>query len=111
MLMSLMTNGLICMPNSSMVMLGPNGITANPISAGTRARIGARAEQEFVGAGRNDVFLKEEFQPIGDRLQDTVGADFHRAHAILHPAENFALGEGEDHHGQHHDPHHRGDLS
>ena len=94
-----------------MVMLGPNGITAKPIMRGHQRQDRREGEQELVGSGRDDVFFEEQFEAVRDRLQDTIGADFHRAHAILHPAENFPLGEGQDHDGQHHDPHHRGDLS
>ena len=74
------------MPNISTVSFGPNGITANPISAGTSARIGAKAEQKLIRACRHDIFLEEEFQAIGDGLQNSIGPDFHWAHSILHPA-------------------------
>ena len=109
-LMSLMTNGLTVMPKTSKVVFGPKGMTANPIMAGTMVSIGARAEHGLVRAGRHDVFLEEQFDAVGDRLKDAIGADFHRTHAILHPAEHFPLGMGQDHDRQHHDAHDRGDL-
>ena len=46
--MSLMMNGLNEVPNISTVSFGPNGITANPISAGTSARIGAKLNRNLL---------------------------------------------------------------
>ena len=68
------------------------------------------AEHKFVRAGRDDIFLEEQFQAVGDRLEDAIGADFHRAHAVLHPAQHFPFGEGQDHHRQHDHAHDCGDL-
>src|SRR5512145_1157040 len=68
------------------------------------------AEHELVRAGRDDVLLEKQFQAVSNRLEDAVGTDFHGAHAVLHPAEHFALGEGQDHDRQHDHAHDRGDL-
>ena len=63
MLISLITNGLICMPNSSMVMLGPKGITAKPIMAGTRARMGARVKRNLLAPAGMMSSLKKSLSP------------------------------------------------
>ena len=57
-----------------------------------------QGEQGLVGSGRDDVFFEEQFQSVGDRLENSIRADFHRAHSILHPAEHFPLeiGQGRD---------------
>ena len=46
--MSLITNGFTSMPPISMVRSGPKGMTANPIKAGTRARIGAMLNRNLL---------------------------------------------------------------
>jgi hypothetical protein len=48
MLMSLMTNGFTETPAISMVWSGPKGITANPIKAGTNAKIGAMLNRNLL---------------------------------------------------------------
>ena len=67
--MSLMTNGLICIPNNSMVMLGPKGITAKPIIAGTSARIGARVKRNLL-APAGVVWFPEHFDGEAKQLAD-----------------------------------------
>ena len=44
-----------------------------------------------VGAKRNNVFLGERLDAIGDWLQKTVGADAIRPNTILDPAQPLAL--------------------
>ena len=108
-LMSLMTNGSTVMPNTSILWLGPNGTTAKPIRAGP-CEDRREAEHELVRTGRHDVFFEEQFQAVGDRLEDAIGTNFHGPHAVLHPAEHFPFGEGQDHHRQHDHAHDGGDL-
>ena len=105
--MSLMTNGLIVMPKTFRVMFGPNGMTANPIMAGTMARIGARVNMTLFAPAGTMSSLKNNLRPSAIGWRMSIGADFHRAHAILHPAEHFPLGQGQDHDRQHHHAHHR----
>ena len=111
MLISLITNGLTCMPNSSMVMLGPKGMTAKSRSwpAPKRARMGARVKRNLFAPAGMMSSLKKSFNPSAIGLQDAIGADFHRAIRST-SIEDFALREGEDHDGQHHHSHYRGDL-
>ena len=67
-LISLITNGSTVMPNTSNFWLGRR-ITAKPIRAGTKRQNRRKGEQKLVRAGRNDVFLEEQFQAVGDRLR------------------------------------------
>ena len=48
-------------------------------------------EDERVGLGRHDVFLDQQLERVGDRLQQAVRADAHRAQANLHVRQNLAL--------------------
>jgi len=50
-------------PNNSMVRLGPKGMTANPIMAGTRARIGARVNRNLLAPAGMMSSLKKSLSP------------------------------------------------
>ena len=78
-----------------------NGITAQAASAGAMDSIGATMNRKRSGVGRDDDFLHQQLQRVGDRLQpaarpDPVGADAH-----LHVADDLALGKGQVGHAQH----------
>jgi hypothetical protein len=63
MLMSLMTKGSMEMPKTSILWLGAKGTTANPISAGTIARIGARLNMNLFAPAGTMSSLKNSFSP------------------------------------------------
>src|SRR5207237_5252420 len=46
---------------------------------------------DLVRARRNDVFLDQHFNSVGDRLKKSKWADAVRPVTILHPPENFSL--------------------
>ena len=58
-------------------------------------------EQEAVGIGRDDDFLHQQLQGIGDRLQPAARPDAVRPDAHLHVADDLALGKGQVGHAQH----------
>ena len=62
-LMSLITNGLNWTPNTSTVRSGPNGMTAKPINAGTRARRGAMLNRNLFAPAGTMSSLKKSFSP------------------------------------------------
>ncbi len=62
------------------IMPSSNGTTAHAASAGASDSTGASDEQEFVGTGRDDDFFEQQFETVGNRLQQTplthaVGTD------------------------------------
>lgn len=48
MLISLITNGLTVMPPISSVQFGPHGMTANPMNAGIKQRMGAIVKRNLL---------------------------------------------------------------
>ena len=91
-------------------LIGAPGNDGKSDECGNETKNRRHGEQELVGAGGDNVFLKEEFDGIRKRLENAVGPHFHRTHAVLHPAEDFSLRKGEDEHRDDHDAHDRGDL-
>ncbi len=67
---------------------------------------GASEEERLLDEDGGEVFLEEELDAVGERLQQAEGADARRAPAVLHAAEQLALeqhrvgdrGEGDDEH-------------
>ena len=61
-------------------------------------------EQDFVGAGRNDDFLEQQFDAVGNRLHQSPPAHTIGTGTHLHEAQHLAFGQGEvghaDHEGQ-----------
>ena len=64
------------------------------INAGTRIIIGASEKGHLGGLGRDDVFLEEQLETVGDRLQQSMPAGAHRSESGLHVADDFALAPG-----------------
>src|SRR5262249_52233617 len=52
---------------------------------------GGEQEQELVNVAGDDLFLEEEFQAVGDRLEQAKGADAVGADAVLHVGGELAL--------------------
>src|ERR1700675_1576689 len=52
-------------------------------------------KNELVGGIRNEVFLNEEFQGVGDWLQQAVRAYAHGAETCLHVGHDLALDEND----------------
>src|SRR5204863_8206492 len=52
---------------------------------------GGDGEEDFVDVGGAIVFLEDEFQSIGERLEKAHGPDAIGAKAILHPAGDLAF--------------------
>src|SRR5437016_4684610 len=46
---------------------------------------------DLVGTNRNDVFLDQHLDAVGNRLEETEWTDAIRAVAILHASKNFAF--------------------
>ena len=71
-----------------------------------------RREQEQVtaGVGRNNDFLEQQLDGIGQRLQPALGADAVGAEAHLHIADDLALGVGQVGHRQQQRDQQRHDL-
>ena len=63
MLMSLITKGLNSTPMTSIVQFGPNGMTANPMRAGTNTRMGARLNMTLFAPAGMMSSLKNNFSP------------------------------------------------
>ena len=78
------------------------GMTANAIRAGTIATIGARVNTHLSARDRRDVFLQQQLDRVGDRLQRAVRPDPHRAEPDLHPRDDLPL---EQRHERHRDQH------
>src|SRR4030095_12167263 len=79
----------------------PKGTAANAVSPKTTDRNGPRMTRQPVRGGRHEVFLREELQRVGDRVEEAdhaeavdrraVGAD-----AVLHDRRLLALDPAED---------------
>jgi hypothetical protein len=79
-------------------MLRPIGSTAKPRKTAMTSITGARNAQPHPRQ-RDDIFLGQRLDAVGDRLQDAERADAIGAEPILNAAQALALkhgGEGED---------------
>ncbi len=76
---------------STSTMLRPMGSTAKPMKTATTSTSGARKCTDRVGAERNDVFLGQRFDAVGDGLEKAEGADAVGAETVLDAAQAFAL--------------------
>ena len=72
------------------------------MKAAQKLKIGGHAEEQPVGRGRHDVFLAEQFQPVGRRLQPAkTAAHAGRSQAVLDAAGNLPFHPGVDRHAGH----------
>ena len=80
------------------------------LSAQPSAMMGARTNSGRSTSEGHHVFLEEELDAVGERLQQAERADARGAPAVLHAAEHFALEQhGVGHRGERDDEDH-GDL-
>ena len=95
--------------------VGDSGITAQAANAGISVITGASRNSDPVGLRRDDHFLHQQLEHVGERLAD-AGQQAEDAHAVrsaaqLHPADDLALPERQQRHaedqrdGDHQDPH------
>src|SRR5947199_10642835 len=75
-LMSLITNGLNCTPNTSTVRSGPNGMTAKLINAGTRARTRAMLKRNLSDPAGAMSSLKNKLSPSETRCRVQLGHNY-----------------------------------
>ncbi len=52
---------------------------------------GRENEERLFGGHRHEIFLEEELDAVGERLEKAEGADARGSPAVLHAAENLAL--------------------
>ena len=71
--------------------LAPKGTTEMEMSAQVSAMMGARMKSGRSTASGHQVFLEEELDAVGERLQQAEGADAGGSPAVLDAAENLAL--------------------
>ena len=76
---------------SVMACVGPKGTTTKTVNAASTTMNGRHPENKGIGLGGNDVFFEQQFDGVGDRLQQSVRADAHGAEAHLHVRQNFSL--------------------
>ena len=67
-------------------------------------------EERALDGERHQVFLEEELDAVGERLQQAEGADARGSPAVLHAAEDFALEQHGVGDGGERDDQHDGDL-
>ena len=72
--------------------------------------IGREHEERALDGERHHVFLEEELDAVGERLQQAEGADARGSPAVLHAAEDFALQQHRVGDGRQRDDQHDGDL-
>ncbi len=76
---------------STSTMLRPTGSTAKPMKTTTTRTTGARKCTTASALRRNNVFLGQRLDAVGDRLKNAEGADAIGTEAILHAAQALAL--------------------
>ena len=76
---------------STSTMLRPMGSTAKPMKTATTSSTGARKCTARIGAQRNNVFLGQRLDAVGDRLQNAERPHAIRPEAILHAPQPLAL--------------------
>ena len=85
----------------------PKGTTAMETSAQPSAMMGASDEERALDGEGHHVFLEEELDAVGERLEEAEGADARGSPAVLHAAEDLALeqhgvGDGRERDDEHH---------
>ena len=81
----------------------PEGHHGQGQERGDHGERGRDDEDDAVGAGRDDVLLEEELDPVGDRLEEPEGTHPLRADPILHVADHLSLHPDDERNAEQHE--------